>query len=75
MVTKPADRDTIPQSSYNIRQRDISVFEIAYHRAVAVTVGVVWAAVVSRYWWPAEARRELSRALGEYVYRYFHVGR
>ncbi|KAL1940894.1 hypothetical protein VTO73DRAFT_7935 [Trametes versicolor] len=51
---------------YNIRQRDISVFDIAYHRAVAVTVGVVWAAVVSRYWWPAEARRELSRALGEF---------
>lgn len=57
----------IPLFSYNIRQRDISVFDIAYHRAVAVTVGVVWAAVVSRYWWPAEARRELSRALGEYV--------
>ena len=30
-------------------------------------IGVVWAAIVSRYWWPAEARRELSRALGECV--------
>ncbi|KAI0630649.1 Fusaric acid resistance protein-like-domain-containing protein [Trametes polyzona] len=51
---------------YNLRQKDVAVFDIAYHRAVAVTVGVVWAAIVSRYWWPAEARRELSRALGEF---------
>ncbi|KAI0743674.1 Fusaric acid resistance protein-like-domain-containing protein [Daedaleopsis nitida] len=51
---------------YNIRQKDVAVFDIGFHRAVAVTAGVVWAAVVSRYWWPAEARRELSRALGEF---------
>ncbi|KAI0765646.1 Fusaric acid resistance protein-like-domain-containing protein [Trametes elegans] len=51
---------------YNLRQKDVAVFDIAYHRAVAVTVGVVWAAIVSRYWWPAEARRELSRALGDF---------
>lgn len=52
-------------SSYNSRQKDVPVIEIALHRAVAVTIGVVWAAIVSRYWWPTEARRELSRALGE----------
>ena len=51
--------------SYNLREKDISVINIAYHRFVAVTVGVVWAAIVSRYWWPYEARRELSKALGE----------
>lgn len=51
--------------SYNIRQKDVAVFDIAFQRALAVTIGVVWAAIVSRYWWPAEARRELSRALGE----------
>ncbi|KAI8985654.1 Fusaric acid resistance protein-like-domain-containing protein [Trametes punicea] len=51
---------------YNLRQKDVAVGDIALHRAVAVTVGVVWAAIVSRYWWPAEARRELSRALGEF---------
>ncbi|KAH9893586.1 Fusaric acid resistance protein-like-domain-containing protein [Cubamyces lactineus] len=51
---------------YNLREKDVAVFDIAFHRAVAVTVGVVWAAIVSRYWWPAEARRELSRALGEF---------
>lgn len=43
------------------------MFDIAYERALSVAIGVVWAAIVSRYWWPAEARRELSRALGEYV--------
>ena len=53
--------------SYNLREKDISVVNIAYHRFVAVTVGVVWAAIVSRYWWPYEARRELSKALGEWV--------
>jgi hypothetical protein len=45
---------------------DVSVVDIAFHRSVSVTVGVVWAAVVSRFWWPAEARRELGKALGEY---------
>lgn len=53
--------------SYNLRQKDISVVDIALHRATAVIVGVVWAWVVSRWWWPIEARRELGRALGEYV--------
>ncbi|TFK90654.1 hypothetical protein K466DRAFT_484360 [Polyporus arcularius HHB13444] len=51
---------------YNIREKDVAVFDIAFQRALAVTIGVVWAAIVSRYWWPAEARRELSRALGEF---------
>jgi len=41
------------------------VGDIAFHRSVSVTVGVVWAALVSRLWWPSEARRELSKALGE----------
>jgi hypothetical protein len=44
---------------------DISPLNVAFHRSVAVTVGVVWAALVSRFWWPSEARRELSKALGE----------
>jgi hypothetical protein len=54
--------------SYNIRRRpDVWVVQIAYQRFIAVTVGVLWAAFVSRFWWPAEARRELSKALGEWV--------
>ncbi len=51
---------------YNSRQLDISVVAIAFHRSTAVTVGVVWAGFVSRFWWPSEARRELSKQLGEY---------
>ncbi|KAF9258847.1 hypothetical protein L218DRAFT_974799 [Marasmius fiardii PR-910] len=51
---------------YNLRVKDLSVIHVAEHRALAVTVGVVWAWLVSRYWWPSEARRELSRALGEF---------
>ncbi|KAI0338288.1 hypothetical protein BDW22DRAFT_1363174 [Trametopsis cervina] len=51
---------------YNLRQIDISVVDIALHRAAAVIVGVVWAAIVSRFWWPIEARRELGKALGDF---------
>ncbi|KAJ3749643.1 Fusaric acid resistance protein-like-domain-containing protein [Lentinula detonsa] len=51
---------------YNLREKDLSVANVAYHRALSVTIGVVWAALVSRFWWPAEARRELSKALGEF---------
>lgn len=52
--------------SYNLRRDDVSVLEIAYHRSAAVTVGVLWAVLVSRFWWPSEARRELSKGLGEF---------
>ena len=51
---------------YNSRQLDNSVVDIAFHRSTAVTVGVVWAGFVSRFWWPSEARRELGKQLGEY---------
>lgn len=59
--------DTTFCFSYNIRERDISALDIAIHRALAVIVGVLWAAIVSRFWWPSEARKELSKSLGEYV--------
>ncbi|KIJ18476.1 hypothetical protein PAXINDRAFT_167078 [Paxillus involutus ATCC 200175] len=52
--------------AFNIREDNVSVLEIAYHRSTAVTVGVIWALLVSRFWWPSEARRELSKALGEF---------
>ncbi|KAJ6616683.1 hypothetical protein B0H10DRAFT_2036570 [Mycena sp. CBHHK59/15] len=51
---------------YNLREKELSAVDVAIRRAIAVTVGVVWAALVSRFWWPAEARRELSKALGEF---------
>ncbi|KAJ7678692.1 Fusaric acid resistance protein-like-domain-containing protein [Mycena rosella] len=51
---------------YNLREKELSAVDVAVRRAIAVTAGVVWAALVSRFWWPAEARRELSKALGEF---------
>ncbi|KAF8627218.1 hypothetical protein AX15_004480 [Amanita polypyramis BW_CC] len=51
---------------YNQREKDVDVLDIAVHRGLAVTVGVLWAAVISRLWWPSEARRELNNALGEF---------
>ncbi|KAK0194889.1 hypothetical protein F5146DRAFT_1023261 [Armillaria mellea] len=44
----------------------VSVVFVAWHRALAVTAGVLYAAFVARFWWPSEARRELSKALGEF---------
>ncbi|KAG1725283.1 Fusaric acid resistance protein-like-domain-containing protein [Suillus paluster] len=52
--------------SYNLRKGDVSVLDIAFHRSTAVIAGVIWAAIVSRFWWPSEARRELSRELGDF---------
>ncbi|KAJ7762513.1 Fusaric acid resistance protein-like-domain-containing protein [Mycena metata] len=51
---------------YNLREKELTAVDVAVRRAISVTVGVVWAALVSRFWWPAEARRELSKALGEF---------
>lgn len=51
--------------SYNLREQKLSVLDIALHRSIAVIIGVVWAAILARFWWPAQARRELSRSLGE----------
>ena len=41
------------------------VLDVALHRSIAVLAGVLWAALVSRFWWPAEARRELTKSLSE----------
>lgn len=51
--------------SYNARDRDLSVVYVAWHRALSVTAGVLYAAFIARFWWPAEARRELGKALSE----------
>ncbi|KAJ7213027.1 Fusaric acid resistance protein-like-domain-containing protein [Mycena pura] len=51
---------------YNLRQKEVLAVDVAVSRALAVTAGVVWAALVSRFWWPAEARKELMKGLGEF---------
>lgn len=50
------------------------MIDVAWQRAVSVTVGVLWAAVLSRFWWPAQARRELGKALGELSSHILSVG-
>ncbi|KAG9316913.1 Fusaric acid resistance protein-like-domain-containing protein [Chiua virens] len=52
--------------AFNIREDNVPVLDIAWHRSTSVTVGVIWALIASRLWWPSEARRELSKALGEF---------
>jgi len=52
--------------AYNSRTRDVGVEEIAVKRSVAVIAGVVWAFIVSRWWWPLEARRQLGVSLSEF---------
>ncbi|KAF4621168.1 hypothetical protein D9613_000656 [Agrocybe pediades] len=56
---------------YNLRERDVSVIDIGFHRAIAVVAGILWAAFISRFWWPSEARRELSNSLSEFC---LHLG-
>ncbi|OXG16573.1 hypothetical protein C361_04943 [Cryptococcus neoformans Tu259-1] len=53
--------------TYNTRTRgDVTVELIAYRRSTGVIVGVLWAAIVSRYWWPFTARRELRMGLSDF---------
>jgi hypothetical protein len=53
---------------YNTRERDIEVTTIAFQRSLTVIIGTLWSAVVSRYWWPFTARRELRMGISEYVH-------
>ena len=51
--------------SFNVRDENLSVIDVAIGRSIAVAIGVIWAVIVSRVWWPAEARRELGVALSD----------
>ncbi|WVQ80164.1 hypothetical protein IAT38_002269 [Cryptococcus sp. DSM 104549] len=53
--------------AYNTRMHgDVTVELIAFERTVSVMVGIIWAGVVSRYWWPFTARRELRMGLSDF---------
>ncbi|ORX38403.1 Fusaric acid resistance protein-like-domain-containing protein [Kockovaella imperatae] len=52
--------------AFNSREREISPLSIAIRRSTSVVAGVVWAAIVSRYWWPYTARRELRIGLSDF---------
>ncbi|CEQ42719.1 SPOSA6832_04576, partial [Sporobolomyces salmonicolor] len=50
---------------FNLREIDTHVVSIAFHRFVAVTVGVLYGLLANTYVWPFEARRELRKGLSE----------
>ncbi|GAA5896763.1 hypothetical protein JCM6882_005029 [Rhodosporidiobolus microsporus] len=52
--------------SFNIRETDTHVVSTAFHRFVAVVVGVLWGLFINTYVWPFEARRELRKGLSEF---------
>ncbi|WWC90598.1 uncharacterized protein L201_005534 [Kwoniella dendrophila CBS 6074] len=53
--------------TYNVRNKyNFTVEQIAVQRSAAVIIGVLWAAVVSRWWWPFTARRELRLGLSDF---------
>ncbi|GAA6026876.1 hypothetical protein JCM8097_005927 [Rhodosporidiobolus ruineniae] len=52
--------------SFNIREVEHHVTEVAFRRFIAVCAGVLWALVINTYVWPFEARRELRRGLSEF---------
>ncbi|WVQ72114.1 hypothetical protein IAR50_001659 [Cryptococcus sp. DSM 104548] len=50
---------------YNSRG-EVSVELIAFRRSTSVIVGVIWAGLVSRYWWPFTARQEFRMGLSDF---------
>ncbi|KDE08074.1 hypothetical protein MVLG_01774 [Microbotryum lychnidis-dioicae p1A1 Lamole] len=52
--------------AFNLREADTHPASIAFHRTVAVSVGVVYALIVNTYIWPFEARRELRKGLSDF---------
>jgi hypothetical protein len=53
--------------SFNVRDENLSVIDVAIGRSIAVAIGVIWAVIVSHVWWLAEARRELGVALSDFL--------
>lgn len=51
--------------AFNLREHDVPIFSIAFHRSIAVAFGVLWGLFVTSYVWPYEARRELRKGLAE----------
>ncbi|BGP38095.1 hypothetical protein JCM10449v2_002022 [Rhodotorula kratochvilovae] len=51
---------------FNRREIDLHAPSVAFHRFLAVAVGVLWGLLINSYVWPFEARRELRRGLSEF---------
>lgn len=54
--------------SYNLRKTGLEVEEIAVYRTLSVLIGVVWAAFLSAFVWPMEARRLLAQGTSDLLF-------
>lgn len=54
--------------SYNLRKTGLEVEEIAVYRTLSVLIGVVWAAFLSAFVWPMEARRLLAHGTSDLLF-------
>jgi hypothetical protein len=43
--------------------RNPFIFEISYHRVIAVTLGIMWGMIVCRFLWPISGRRKFREGL------------
>ncbi|KAM0792546.1 hypothetical protein ACM66B_005213 [Microbotryomycetes sp. NB124-2] len=59
--------------AFNLREVDTDVVYIAWHRSLAVALGVVWGLVVTNFVWPSEARRELRHGLSTWMINAAHL--
>ncbi|EOR01749.1 hypothetical protein E3P92_00705 [Wallemia ichthyophaga] len=53
--------------AFNLREQDMNPITIAAKRSAAVTLGITFSMIVSRLWWPVEARKELRTGLGDLI--------
>ncbi|GAA6011619.1 hypothetical protein JCM11491_004707 [Sporobolomyces phaffii] len=59
--------------AFNLREHDVPIFSIAFHRSIAVAFGVIYGLVLTSYVWPYEARRELRKGLAEFFLNTSHL--
>ncbi|KAK0553878.1 hypothetical protein OC846_000747 [Tilletia horrida] len=55
--------------SYNLRIVGVEVENVAFHRTVAVIIGVTWASLLNHVVWPFEARRELGLGISDLLFK------
>ncbi|CAD6974670.1 unnamed protein product [Tilletia controversa] len=55
--------------AYNLRIVGVEIEQVAFHRTVAVVIGVVWATLLNLMIWPFEARRELGLGVSDLLFK------
>ncbi|PLW46714.1 hypothetical protein PCASD_03661 [Puccinia coronata f. sp. avenae] len=53
--------------TFNVRDKDAHILNIAYNRVVCVFFGVLFGWVINNFVWPYKARRELRKCLSEFL--------